>query len=490
MLNARFRHARRPAGRTPDGRASPARPVPLRAAGDLSERLIRSPVGALAHGPWLDPVVLFALRRWFFPLSRLWAAGSIAQGSVPHFADTLGKRDFGPRGARFVARLLAHVDRVQADAAHREAAWQAAFFGAEADRLGMAARAERERLRRLAAHRWMMLRGAFYPLLYGTPTPLVRWQVPAVDEVDAIWGGCIGQPERLYALPDPLPAIGESPAIDGPNGREWWLRFPSPSPRMGDLAYAKVLEPPGTAPGTPTVIIANGVCMEPEMVRGMVDASAVMARLGFRVVEMTTPWHGRRCPRGWYGGERFFAAPPVSVIDLFTAGTLESAVLIDWCRRRFDGPVAMGGISLGSFVAQLVAAHARNWPARLTPDALLLVTHNGRMEEVTFDGGLVDSIGLTEAMAAAGWTRAQMLRLAPLMDPPPGPPAVPAERIVSVLGTADRVTLFGGGRDLARHWRIPEENLFVMNQGHFGMPLKLIRDPAPLLRLRAIVGQG
>jgi hypothetical protein len=253
---------------------------------------------------------------------------------------------------------------------------------------------------------------------------------------------------------------------------------------MGDVVYAKISEPDDAPADAPTVIIGNGVCMEPETTRGMIDAAQTMCRLGFRVVEITSPWHGRRCPAGWYGGEKFFATAPLGQLDLFTAQVRETAVVIDWCRRKFAGPIAVAGISLGSFVAQLVATHSAHWPQSARPDALLLITHTACMEEVVFESGLVESIGIPKALAAAGWSQEQMLRWSVLMDPP-GDPVMPASRIVSILGTADRITPIGGGLDLTRRWNLPAENLFVMRQGHFGTPVRLIRDDAPLRRLKA-----
>jgi hypothetical protein len=250
------------------------------------------------------------------------------------------------------------------------------------------------------------------------------------------------------------------------------------------MAYAKVMEPKVDNP--PTIVIGNGVCMEPENARDLVDAATVMCRLGFRVIEITTPWHARRCRTGDYGGERFFATAPMGQIDLFTAQAKETGVLIDWCHRNFATPVVLAGISLGSFVAQLVAAHSAHWPEQARPDALLLITHTGKMEEVVFESGLVEGIGIPAALEKAGWSQTQMLRWAPLMDPP-GAPAMPASRIVSVLGMADRVTPVGGGLDLVKRWGLPAENLFVERQGHFGAAVKLIRDDSPLRRVQEIV---
>jgi hypothetical protein len=316
----------------------------------------------------------------------------------------------------------------------------------------------------------------------------VKWQIPDSEAVEAVYGRYRADPAAAYGFPATLPAVEPSRAIPAPHGHYRWIRFASPSARLGDTAYAKLFEPDGVA-DPPTIVIGNGVCMEPETMRGMVDAGETMARLGFRTVELTTPWHGRRCPLGWYGGEKFFATAPMGQLDLFTGQVAETAVVLDWCRRRFAGPIALAGISLGSFVAQLVASHAAHWPAAARPDALLLITHSGSMEEVVFGSGLVERIGIPQALQRAGWSQQDMLRWAVLMDPQ-GPPAVPPDRIVSILGEVDRVTPVGGGLDLVRRWQVPAENSFVMRQGHFGTSLGLVRDDAPLRRLKTVLSGG
>jgi len=425
-----------------------ARPKPI-ANEALAERLIRSPLGALTQGQWIDPLALFALRRLFFPLSRMWAAAAEADQSVPDFIAQAGLGSGPARRDRLIARLLERSADIRTLAAAGEAAWRDAFFGPQtlpADRLVAI-----EAARLDSAHRATFDRASFHPLLWNGKAHKVRWRIPAPDEVEAAYGRNLAQPESAYALPERLPAVERSKSMPGRRGPVYWLRFASPAARMGDMAYAKVSEPGIANP--PTIVIGNGVCMEPENARDLVDAAAIMCRLGFRVVEITTPWHGRRCLTGDFGGERFFATAPLGQIDLFTAQALETAVLINWCRSNFDTPVIVSGISLGSFVAQLVATHSTHWPARLRPDALLLVTHTGTMEEVVFESGLVEGIGIPAALRQAGWSQQQMLRWAPLMDPM-GTPSLPPSRIVSVLGTADRVTPVRGGLDLVRRWEM------------------------------------
>ncbi|HJQ57948.1 MAG TPA: hypothetical protein VJ890_13640, partial [Vineibacter sp.] len=169
--------------------------------------------------------------------------------------------------------------------------------------------------------------------------------------------------------------------------------------------------------------------------------------------------------------------------------TLETAVLLDWCRRSFVGPVAVAGISMSSFVAQQVAIRCRDWPARLRPDGLLLVSHSGRIEEVTFAGTLTRALGLTDQLRVAGWSRAALMPWEGLLNPS-GAPGLPAGRIVSALGVGDRLLPFETGLEVARAWSLPADNVFELKVGHLAMPLALIRDERPLRRLMTVMRHG
>jgi hypothetical protein len=61
-----------------------------------------------------------------------------------------------------------------------------------------------------------------------------------------------------------------------------------------------------------------------------------------------------------------------------------------------------------------------------------------------------------------------------------------AERIIMVLGHADDVTPSAGGKALARRWQVPAANIFARHQGHFSVSLGILRDRAPLERLKEI----
>jgi hypothetical protein len=116
----------------------------------------------------------------------------------------------------------------------------------------------------------------------------------------------------------------------------------------------------------------------------------------------------------------------------------------------------------------------------------MLISHSGRLEEVTFSGELASLLGIDRALDDAGWTREALASISRAIDPAERP-ALSPQRIVSVLGETDRWVPYDHGLALARQWRLPEDNVFRYPLGHLGMPVQLTRDPAPFERLRQVL---
>ncbi|MGE0422088.1 MAG: hypothetical protein AB7O88_07485 [Reyranellaceae bacterium] len=467
--------------------------IPLEAPGlavKWIDRLIHSPVGDLIARPWVDPVGLAALKRWYFPLSRLWAAANVADGSPEAFAAAIGgtRPDYGRWSMRYLEGSLKRHAAVRQRALAARALWEQAAFGDAAITPEALAALDDERRRRASLH--LGTRALFYPLRFAAHPPLARWQVPSPDDVESVYGAVRDAPATAYAAPDPLPEVSLSHLAVNAGLRERWLRFRSPLPRLAatpgtDWVYARVIEPSPDA-HVPTLIVGSGLCLETDLLSRSVDAANLIARMGFRVVDVVSPFHGLRCPPDVYGGEPFFATAPLGTIDLILGQTLETAVLIQWCREQFGGRVAVAGISLTSFVAQQVAVRAADWPQAMRPDAVMLISHSGRIEEVTFNGTLVRTLGLNAELDAAGWTREALMRWEAMLNPK-GAPALPPERIISVLGSGDTLLPFATGMELARAWNLPGENVFELRVGHLTMPVALMRDDRALVRLRKIL---
>ena len=80
----------------------------------------------------------------------------------------------------------------------------------------------------------------------------------------------------------------------------------------------------------PTLVFLHGISMETEMWRGGADMVSDLALEGVRIVKPEGPWHSRRRPPGWYGGEPAMGLGPLGFLDLFHAWIAEVAALIDW----------------------------------------------------------------------------------------------------------------------------------------------------------------
>jgi hypothetical protein len=358
-------------------------------------------------------------------------------------------------------------------------AWTAAFFGHAAagpERLFLI-----ERARRRATDGFMKGRLAFLPLRLRGLLPPVRFDIAIAGEVAARHQHRLANIAGAYLPPDPLPSIAESRRMRGAHAVEYWLRFPSGDPAVGETAWAHVFEPLD-ARDAPSFVDGHGLAVEIESLDGVEDGVADLVRLGVRVLRLEAPWHNRRRPPGWYGGEPFLAGPPTSALDLFSAEVREMATLVAWCRGNSRGRVAVGGTSLGALASQLVASHCGNWPKRYRPDAIFLGTTTEDVGGLSFDSSLAKLVGLPGALRAAGWSPAALDRWRPLTDPLDTPPLDPRD-IIIVLGTADDVTPYLQGAALARRWNIPRESLFLRPMGHFSAALDLIRDPGPLRRL-------
>ena len=443
---------------------------------------LRSPLGGLVARPWFDRAALPVLSGWYFPLSRLWAAARAAEGSVERYLAEVGISPT-PRLERALGPRLSRFEQVRARMLASERAWEDAFFSPAAAAPAALRQAERARL--FDRHACNALRRTFAPFrAWGRAAP-IRWQIPDPAGVEALYGAFVAAPARAFAVPERMPPVQASHAFPAAAGRrDYWLRFASPSARMGDEVFARVCEPVG-AVDPPTLIFGHGIGVEFDHWRGVADEIEALVGAGVRVVRPEAPWHGRRVLPGRYGGEQFVATAPCGALDHFAAAAREWAVLIDWCRRAGRGPVAIGGCSVGAMTAQIVSDRARGWPERLRPDAMLLITPCGRIEEV-MQGTLARAWGVAGAMTAHGWTAELAGRFMPLLDPA-DETAVAPETIVAVLGAWDEVMPYEGARALIDRWGVPRENRFVWRRGHFSVPLTMLRNRAPLVRFREVL---
>ena len=444
----------------------------------MSDSLQRFIAGTVLARPWFDHATLFGLKHMFFPGSRAWAAAAEAGDDYAAFCAAVPipvrheKREV-------ITRSLVKIAESRATAEAVEAAWEQAFFGPDTRR-GAAELHAIEAARLTARHAYNSTRwGLRLRLPANLPRAKLAIETPA--SVEAVHGGGLVAFDARSAPPATMPAIETSRSISTSTGTEFWLRFKSPSARLGDTAYARVHEP-HDAMNAPTLIFGHGVCVDFDHWKGLIDESQALAARGFRIIRPEAPWHGRRAPVGRFGGERSIGAFPMGMLDSFSGALQEWAVLSDWARKRSKGALVFGGSSLGAMTSQLAADRSHTWPAALRPDALFLVTHTGDMGAAVTDGALANLWASPEVVKSFGWTPELARRYLSLLNPVNTIP-MPPENIVSILGRRDVILPFESGRQLVARWGVPERSAFVWDRGHFSVPASLIRNTAPLDRL-------
>lgn len=449
------------------------------ATSELSQRLLASPVGSLVTRPWFDRLVLQFGLSAYLPVSRAWAAASVSDGVMERFLAELSL-DRIPIGlTRSLGRGLARAAELTVTHAAVSKDWNAAFFGeTEADAAGLMTL---EGARRRASDSFMKGRLLFLPLRMRAALPAVRFEFPTAELVEQRHGRRLRDLGNAFQPPDPMPRIAVTRRVATPLGHEYWLRFPSGDPAVGETAWAHVYEPEGVS-DAPTLVHGHGLAVEIESLDRVSDGTDDIVGAGVRLVRLEAPWHNRRRLPGRYGGEPFLASPPLSALDLFAAEVREMAMLVAWSRQTSRGRVAVGGTSLGALASQLVITHCHRWPSAYRPDIAFLATTTEDVGALSFDSSIARLVDLPAAMAAAGWTREQFDRWRPLTDPV-GEPSLAKDDIIMVLGRTDDVTPFERGMALAKRWQVPKANLFLRPAGHFSAAIDLIRDQGPMRRL-------
>ncbi len=456
--------------------ASTSRPAPnAQSAGEAIRRFV---AGTCLARPWFDHATLFGLKHMFFPASRAWAAAAETGDDYAAFcaAVPLPVRH-EKRGA--ITKTLTKVTEAHVLATAVEAAWAQAFFGAEPPTDSQLRALEAARL--TARHAYNSTRWSLR-LQLPANLPRAKLAIETPDAVEAVHGGGIAAFDTRATPPAVMPKIEQSQTIQTATGRDFWLRFKSPSARLGDVVYAHVSEPHDPSAQTPTLIFGHGVCVDFDHWKGLIDESQALVARGFRVIRPEAPWHGRRAPHGRFGGERTIGAFPMGMLDSFSGALQEWAVLSDWARKQSQGALVFGGSSLGAMTSQLAADRSHTWAPHLRPDALFLVTHTGDMAAAVMEGALANLWASPEVVKNFGWTPELARKYLTLVNPVNAMPMRP-ENIVSILGRRDVILPFESGRQLVARWGVPERSAFIWDRGHFSVPACLIRNTAPLDRI-------
>ncbi len=442
----------------------------------IAQGYLDGALGRLLLKPWFDQIALWYIASRYLPLSRAWAAATLANGDSARFQEELGWRK--PPKLRWrlameeVARRRGAYDRALLR-------WDSNFYADSAP--GPESLVDAELTRQQLATRYALTRAAFLGV-NARVEPLL-WRVPSPSEVMQRHETRLADPEAAYT-PGALPRVEVSHAVPSTLGREYFIRFASPV--LGDLARARVLEP--AADAERTVIFLHGILMEEEMWPQREDPSHALVREGVRVIRIEGPWHNRRCLPGICPADPVIGRGPLGLIELFQAWLSEIAVVIAWARSQGSTRVATASVSLGSLTNQLVLSHSRHWPEACRPDAGLLIATSGELMNLAYRGALTRRLGLKSRMEEAGWDEREVARWRPLLEPGDLPESLRG-KVVMVLGQADVITPYTGGRRLARRWGVTGDKLHIYPRGHFSASLSVLVDPGPIAQLKRLLSE-
>lgn len=288
------------------------------------------------------------------------------------------------------------------------------------------------------------------PASYRTANLLGR--IDAMRACEAAYAGV--DPERFYAAPPPIALVLQRPIRALPGGHVLDLAWESgyvahhPEERgqfarwqANETAHVRLFAHERAAPA---IVLVHGYRGGPFHIEERIWPVSRLYALGLDVALFTLPFHGLRSPTHWRLSPLF---PSHRELPRTNEG-LGQAIrdlrgLLAWLRRRGAPRVGIAGMSLGGYVAALLAT------IDPSPDFLVpFIPLADFTEAFVAHQALRDEPVPPELVAAAHRSLA-------LCRPLARRPQVPGARILVIAGEHDRITGLAHGRSLAAHFGAP-----------------------------------
>jgi len=187
------------------------------------------------------------------------------------------------------------------------------------------------------------------------------------------------------------------------------------------------------------------------------DATALMVRplhaAGLDVALSALPFHGARTPSTSRFSGQVLTAPNVPHMnEAIGQAVHDLAVLLAWLRARSHRPVGVIGLSLGGYVAALLAG--------LVPlDFVVPIAAPVDLGELAF--GFMRASRYYRGRPGAGLGLEELRAAYRVHSPLAHAPLVPRERLLIVAGRGDRVVPPKHAERLRRHWAEPRIHWFT-----------------------------
>jgi pimeloyl-ACP methyl ester carboxylesterase len=277
--------------------------------------------------------------------------------------------------------------------------------------------------------------------------------------------GWLADPQSYHREPPPLEsaALADDVTWDGPRrrrfgrlvfesgyephgeepGRERWLDHPSNA-----TVHAYVLE---HAEPRPWLVCVHGFGMgSPPVHFAGFRVAHLHETLGLNLVFPVLPLHGPRGQRRFSGGE-VLEPDYMKMVFLFAQAAWDVRRVVSWARARGGKDVGLYGISLGGYVAALVAGLEEGLSCAIAGIPCVDFPNLARDNEPWIMRRYGDELRVNWSVVRT---------VSHVVSPLALSPRLPKERRFIYAGIADRIVHPDQPRALWRHWEEPEIHWF------------------------------
>ena len=299
-----------------------------------------------------------------------------------------------------------------------------------------------------------------------------RTVMPSPDEMTAMLGQAAfyrtpdfrAEPRRFFAFldrPEPVPDVVIAPFDAGARGRaRARIVFASPY-RPANPAFAaehaRHVENHWVhaetwshqdRPARGTIILLHGFGMGGSRLDALALMAPALFASGLDVVLFALPLHGPRSPRTARFSGHLFASPDVARLNEAMGQAVHDLIaLLAWLRSRTSGPVGLLGMSLGGYVAALLAG--------LVADLAFVVPVVAPVCFGDLAYRFVSASAHHRDGAAPGSDRDALRDAYRVHSPLAHAPRVARERLLILAAHGDRVVPEEHPRWLEAHWNRP-----------------------------------
>ena len=281
------------------------------------------------------------------------------------------------------------------------------------------------------------------------------------------------RPELFFDAGTAMPDVEETPRHVFMGVRVSHYRFRSATEsgyENNDMVVGRIFEAREMHGGAdaPCVIMMHGWREAGSMTPYHYLMGWLFARFGINAVFMTQPFHAHRKPPGTADGDLMLCGDAERTILSFRQSVGDCRSLITWAQQRFNGPVGVGGFSLGGFITNIVACV----DARIR--FALPVIASGDMVTGMWDSPVVKKV--IRDFRASGLSEQDVADAFRIIRPVLMKPKLPPDRIQIIAGVFDVLIPDINVRALWSAWNAPR--LLWLHCGHvsiFLFPGKLMQ---------------